>query len=200
MVPASKILRAAPSSSQLSLPLVSALSVLSPSPLPLVSHTPSSGSGITNPPPWEPAVEPEVRPTHPLRWSTYCQPQNASPLSTATVCPTLSACCAPVVAALTLVVTPPVVAPLVVMGPPSPEPSHSIKRKTSGEEPMSYFPLSWHACAPCKRCKHKCWPPKGSKPPFTKCTACHHDGLKCTPTKAEEPVVAGAFFLHFLVS
>jgi hypothetical protein len=171
-LPAVEILGAASSPSQ------SSASSPSSQPPP-VSRTPSSGSAVTDPRP-----PPATRSTRPLPRTTYRRPREASPPSTATIRPVASIRRAPVAAASPVAAVPPAVES------PAAESSRSVKRKVSGEEPMDTRPASWLTCALCKKKKHLCRPPKGSKPPFASCTACLHDGVICVPAPAEESAVA----------
>lgn len=155
---------------------------------PPVSRTPSSGSAVTDPPPPPPAT----RSTRPLPRATYRRSRQASPPSTATIRPASSTRRAPVPAASAVAAAPPAAAP------PAAEASRPVKRKASGDEPMTTRPPNWLTCASCKKKKQLCRPPKGSKPPWSSCTTCLHDGVKCVPAPAEEPAVAGKYlFLLF---
>jgi hypothetical protein len=162
------------------IPASSKSSLPSPSTLPPMSRTPSTGSDVSRTSPRDIApvsAGPATRPTRPLPKAAYRQPGASASSSSRTVRtgPTLQI---------------PVIITSASSSGPSPVESNtrsSKKRFVQTEEPMAVRPDGWDTCQHCRKRKQICRPPKGSRPPFGSCTTCLNEGTDCVPCPKSVP-------------
>ena len=168
--------------------VLSSSSLPSPSTIPPISRTPSSGSAVLHPSPQESGAESVTAPpTHPLpkpkpkvAYRSKCivsPPSDAAKSPAVAMTPVATTCCpASLVrrAASGAALTP-------VASQSSAVPSRPAKRSTPAEgvsliEPQ---PPGWRTCVFCKRRRSRCSPAKGSKPSYKACMSCINDGREC---------------------